>query len=138
MTEARRQWNEKNADKIRQWKRVSANKSYAANPAKFSDRAREWRKNNRQRVLERDSKYRIKYAEQRRAQFNAWRQKHSDYFKVRHDADVDALANWYVRAKLSRKTCIPPSGWPAPLVELMRAQLKLKRLLWQHQKTSKN
>lgn len=133
----RAKWLKENAEKVRQYKRRSAKKAYAANPEKYKRRQKKWRKQNNQWARERDAIYRQKYASDRRAQFAAWRKKHRNYFKARHDADVDNLAEWYVRAKLSRKTAIKPSEWPASLVELMRAQLKVKRL-WRNLKTLKN
>lgn len=137
LVRARDLWLKNNAEKVREYKRRSAKKAYAANPSKFKRSQKKWRKENNKWARERDAIYRKKYADERRSQFAAWRKKHRAYFKRRHDADVDNLAEWYVRAKLSRKTCIKPSEWPAPLVELMRAQLKVKRL-WRHLKTSKN
>lgn len=135
---ARAKWLRDNADKNREYKRRSANKAYAANPEKFRKRSRDWRQANQQRVRQRDRIYRRKYADKRKATFRAWREKNRSYYRQRNQQDVDGLAEWYVRAKLSRATCVKPSEWPASLVELMRTNLKIKRLLWQRLKTSPN
>ena len=137
MRASRIQWLRDNADRVAEYKRRSAKKAYHANPIKFRLRQKNWRIKNSLWVRMRDAKYRQKYADKRRHQFSVWRKLHRCYYRVRHDADVANLANWYVRAKLSRKSCVKPSEWPEALVNLMRAQLKVKRLC-HNQKTSKN
>lgn len=137
MTEARRQWLKDNADKVREYKRRSAAKAYDSNPHKFSLKQKAWRSKNNGLARRRDAAYRRKYAQQRKAYFDAWRRQHREYFKARHNSDIAGLADWYVRAKLSRQTSVKPSEWPASLVELKRAQLKVKRLC-HNPETSKN
>ena len=130
-------WLQKNAKRVLGYKRKSAAKAYAANPEKFTARSAKWRKQNNERARKRDAIYRAKYAKQRRAQFAAWRKDHPEYFRQRHAHEVADLANWYVRAKLSRNTSVRPSEWPEELVELMRINLKVKRLC-RESKTSNN
>ncbi len=128
LVRARDLWLKRNAEKVREYKRRSAKKAYLANPSKFKHRQKKWRKENNARARSRDAKYRAKYAQSRRKQFKAWREKHREYFRGRNTSDVRNLANWYVRMKLSQGTQIQPREWPGDLVELKRAKIKLTRL----------
>lgn len=49
--------------------------------------------------------------------------------KVYLKRKADELADVYVRNKLTRNSNLPSTAWPAALVELKRAELKLKRHL---------
>lgn len=128
LVRARDLWLKRNAEKVREYKRRSAKKAYLANPSKFKRRQKKWRKENNARARARDAKYRAKYAQSRRKQFKAWREKHREYFRGRNTSDVRNLANWYVRMKLSQGTQIQPREWPGDLAELKRAKIKLTRL----------
>lgn len=66
------------------------------------------------------------------------RTKHNQYTKKTNHHYRDELHDVYVRSKLSRGTTVPASAWPDSLVKLKRAELKVKRALWQLQKTSQN
>ena len=121
-------WLRNNGERVRAYKRKSAKKAYAANPRKFCDRSKAWRRDNNQAARERDARYREKYAATRCKQFKAWWKSHRGYFRERNRKQVDELANWYVRQKLSQNTTIKPSDWPAALVDLKRAEMKVRKL----------
>lgn len=57
-----------------------------------------------------------------------------------HKRNAAELADSYVRSRLSRNSMLPAKAWPESLVELKRAELKLKRQvkLWENQKISTN
>ena len=111
-----RRWREQNPDLARRRKR----EWYAKHPNSFKDWYKKnyashvktvmaWMKNNPEKVRQYRVKSRPRIAERNRLY-------------------VETLAEPYVRAKLSRDTHIPQEDWPHDLVELKRAELKLKRL----------
>lgn len=138
MTPAREQWLKRNADRVREYKRRSNAKRYAEDPERFLEANRKWRRLHPEEVRERDRKYRERYASKRRVWGRKWRQSHRNYFRQRNQYDVDRLANWYVRERMSRGTSIAPRDWPEPLVQLNRVTIQIKRMIWQRQRTSPN
>ena len=108
-----KEYREKNRDAIKarwkakaaanpEWVRNHNRKNYLKHRASFIKRATDWIKNNRQ--------------------------KHNEYTRKTGTRYTKELNEIYIRHKLSRDTQIPASEWPADLVELKRAELKLKRL----------
>ena len=63
------------------------------------------------------------------------RVEHNGYTRKTTTRYIAELNDIYVRQKLSRDTQVPMSAWPDSLVRLKRAELQLKRILWQNQKT---
>lgn len=59
----------------------------------------------------------LKTYSHRAAMVNAWKAR-----------TVSELNDYYVRSRLARGTVIPSKKWPQSIVELKRAQLKLKRI----------
>jgi hypothetical protein len=116
-------------------------------------RAREWAKRNPERRKEIERRARAKNP--RKEYFRAYYRAHrSEYAARKHRwekqnrkkcsrqvgrrlvRDRAELRDWYVRRLLSEGNNVPPSSWPAALVKVKRAELKLKRL-WQPQRASK-
>jgi hypothetical protein len=106
-----------------------------------------WRNNNpelaRQRGREWDAKHPGKNAEQLRGYYlrhkvrhtekvNRWqnenREKVRGYVRKSMRLQIANLTDYYVRSKLTRDGMIKRDEWPASLVNLKRAQLKLTRL----------
>lgn len=59
-------------------RRAGARARYAANPSKFSERAKASRQKNSSHVKQRDKKYRGRYAGQRKAQWQRWYSENRD------------------------------------------------------------
>lgn len=143
-----RQWRTKEevAEYRKQWRAINKAKckAYRAkwsreNKEKVNAQQRRWRKANNDYARQRDKKYRAKRTrETMRDQMRRFREKHPEYSAMYHRKQIVNLADWYVRARMSRGTAIPPKAWPDGLVELNKTNIKLKRQLWHSQKTSTN
>ena len=106
----KREWYAKHPESFRTW--------YRKNYASHVKTVMAWQRNHPEKVRQ----YRVKS---------------KPLITERNRIYVETLAEPYVRAKLARDTRIPSQAWPKPLVELKRAELKLKRLC-QNLKTSTN
>lgn len=91
-------------------------------------RRKELRNQNHERVLKQEAIYRKNNIERIRVQKSRYMKKNRDFYRRRTKEGINNLESWYVRLKLSADTCVKPSEWPDSIVELKRAQLKLKRI----------
>ena len=88
------------------------------------DYQRRWRAANPDRIREQSKRDLMRNRERVYRHVRAYRNR-----------QTDQLADYYVRRKLSRNSPIHWRDWPQTLVDLKRAELKLKRL-WQTPKAS--
>lgn len=131
--EWRKQWRERNKDKCKEYRR----KWNSLNKDKVNAQQRSWRERNKEAARLRDKKYRKKYCEKLRIAHRKYLASNPGYNAAYHRKQIENLADWYVRARMSRGTNVPPKLWPDELVELQKTNIKLKRL-WQNQPTSQN
>lgn len=133
-TEYEREWRKRNPDRVKAYKA----KYSSTHREQLYARSRRWITAHPEWVRERNKKYRVKYREKRRASMAAWRKRNPEYNKLAHQEQIKGLADWYVRARMSRRTTIPPKAWPQVLVDAVKQTIKTKRLLWQLRRTSLN
>lgn len=135
VSEYQKQWRAKNKAKCKAYRSKWARE----NKDKVNAQQRRWRQANNEYARQRDKKYRAKRTRETvRNQMRRFRERHPEYSAMYHRKQIVNLADWYVRARMSRGTSLPPKAWPAVLVELNKTNIKLKRQLWHSQKTSTN
>ena len=114
-----KEYRDKNRDAIKaRWKAKAA-----ANP--------EWVQNHNRKNYVR---HRASFINRATRWIHSNRRKHNEYTRKTGTRYTAELNDIYIRHKLSRDTKVPMSIWPDSVVQLKRAELKLKRL-WQNQKT---
>lgn len=102
---------------------------YAKNKARLKEMRKRWRITVRPKEYFKEWRRRNRsdYLAKGRARYASNPHKYCLASSLRHQLGRDELRDCYVRKILSFRTCIKPSEWPADLVELKRAQLKLHR-----------
>lgn len=132
-------WREKNREKVKAYAKKYAARWYAENPQVAAERQRKFREQNREHVKARDAKYRARYADKRKAYLKGYMRRLRDanpmLSKEYHARQIEKMADWYVRGKLSAGTSVPRDAWPESIVELKRQIIKTKRV-WKRQKDS--
>lgn len=142
---------DENREKLNAWRKANPEKVKAQrkrqrekHPEKYQERLKrlgEWRDAHPARARETASKYRSANRDKLRVTYlnNYQKNKARVFANVKRSErrKTERLSEHYVRRKLSRNSYIHWSAWPTELVELKRAELKLKRL-WRNQKTSTN
>lgn len=135
-------WRKANPDKHRrQWER-HYKKGMAENPGIYRERSLRRYYNHRQQILARlrqqRRELRAKDPEAVRQHDRYNRCKHITRIRSRERQKISEVADSYVRRLLNNAHGIPGKQWPQELVSCVAAHLKLKRKLWQNQKTSTN
>ena len=150
-------WSGREKEYQREYRNANREKINARNRANPNSRARSavYRKAHLQQFQEYNRKYRQRHGEainakrrgQRRGQKKAydavwwaeWRKRNAEKLKVISRAQGkrqrEQLSDTYVRRVLAAGLRAPASELPEEAVELNRAIIKLKRILWQNRKT---
>ena len=135
-------WRKANPEKLRnQWYR-KYKKNMATNPELYRQRSRLRYYENREQILARLREQRRALRAQDPDAIRA-RDRHNRYKQIGNIRDrerqkIADLDDSYIRRILNNATGIAGKQWPQELVACYAAKLKLKRLLWQNQKTSTN
>ena len=102
------------------------------NPELARKRGREWDAKNPGKNAEQLREYYLRHKARHTEKVNKWqnenREKVRGYVRKSMSLQVANLTDYYVRSKLTRDGMIKRDEWPASLVNLKRAQLKLTRL----------
>lgn len=137
--EYEKEWRKKNPQKVKDYANKYARKWYSENKHVASERQRAFREKNREHTRIRDAMYRAKYADKRKAYAREYmrrlRIENPEITKKYHAGQIDKVADWYVRAKMSSGNSVPRDAWPENLVELKKQIIKTKRI-WKRQKDS--
>lgn len=132
-------WREKNREKVKAYAKKYAARWYAENPQVSAERQRKFREQNKEHVKARDAKYRARYKDKRKVYMKEYMRRLRDadpmLSKEYHARQIEKLADWYVRGKLSAGNSVPRDEWPESIVKLKRQIIKTKRL-WKRQKDS--
>lgn len=128
------------------WDRTAWRRKYEKkNHAILLQKRRAWRSKNKLRIRAYDAARRLKKRSYYRLIGKRYRERISPATLAAQRRRVAewkrkqarALSDYYIRNHLSLKSFIHPTQWPKPLLEAVRANIKLKRL-WHNQKTSTN
>ena len=134
-------WRNEHPERSREIRRVGMQKYRSLNPEKFRIQQKEWRIRNPEKARAIGKRKREKNAEGIAIRNKDWRKRNPQKVKQYHSKCAknasSHLSESYIRQLLSAHNKVPRTFWPKELVELKRAEIKLKRL-FQNQKTSKN
>lgn len=148
-------WSGREKEYHREYRKANRQKINARNRANPNNRTRSktYRKAHLEQFREYNRKYRQRHGEKINAKrrghypqkpydsawWAEWRKRNAEKLKVINRAQGkrqrEQLSDTYVRRVLATGLRVPASELPASAVELNRAIIKLKRILWQNRKT---